>query len=187
MTDRPRVLVGSTGSVASVKIPPLVDALTSLPCQPEVQLVTTKNSRHFFDTGKVNCQIYRDEDEWEWRSIGDPVLHIELKQWADVMVIAPLDANTLAKIANGICDNLLTCTVRAWDVQRPLLFAIAMNTYMWDHPLSAEHVEKLRGFGYTEIPCIVKKLACGDTGKGAMAEVPTIVSEVERVLNKLKM
>ncbi|XP_076444137.1 phosphopantothenoylcysteine decarboxylase-like [Babylonia areolata] len=181
----PKVLVGCTGSVASVKIPMLVDGLANLPCQPEVQLVSTKHSRHFFDAEKVNCRVYTDEDEWEsWSNLGDPVLHIELRRWADMMVIAPLDANTLAKLAAGICDNLLTCIVRAWDVQRPLLFAPAMNTHMWHHPLTAQHIHTLRGFGYTEIPSVIKKLACGDTGKGAMAEVPTIIAEVERVLNK---
>ena len=58
-----------------------------------------------------------------------------------------------------------TCVVRAWDPSRPLLFAPAMNTYMWDHPLTGKHVRGLKELGYTEIPCICKKLACGDTGK----------------------
>lgn len=63
-----------------------------------------------------------DEDEWHaWKAIGDPVLHIDLRRWADLMVIAPLSANTLAKLAGGLCDNLLTCVVRAWDFDKPLL------------------------------------------------------------------
>ena len=57
-----------------------------------------------------------------------------------------------------------TCVVRAWDMERPLLFAPAMNTFMWDHPLTARHVSDLRAMGYIEVPCISKKLACGDTG-----------------------
>lgn len=57
-----------------------------------------------------------------------------------------------------------TCVVRAWDLQRPLLFAPAMNTYMWQHPLTAQHIATLKRFGYHEIPCVSKKLACGDTG-----------------------
>uniref|UniRef100_A0A0B6ZDI2 Flavoprotein domain-containing protein n=1 Tax=Arion vulgaris TaxID=1028688 RepID=A0A0B6ZDI2_9EUPU len=72
-----------------------------------------------------------DTDEWEaWSSIQDPVLHIELRKWADIMLIAPLDANTLAKIATGLCDNLLTCVARAWDPQRALLFAPAEHFYV---------------------------------------------------------
>ncbi|TKY65578.1 Phosphopantothenoylcysteine decarboxylase [Spatholobus suberectus] len=58
--------------------------------------------------------VYCDKHEWQiWNGIGDPVLHIELCRWADIMVIAPLSANTLGKIAGGLCDNLLTCIVRA--------------------------------------------------------------------------
>lgn len=66
--------------------------------------------------------VSQDEAEWrEWRAVGDPVLHIELRRWADVLVLAPLSANTLAKVAHGLCDNLLTCVVRAWDFAKPLL------------------------------------------------------------------
>ena len=68
-------------------------------------------------------KTHKDEDEWRaWRQVGDEVLHIELRRWADALVLAPLSANTLAKAAGGLCDNLLTCVVRAWDFgTRPLL------------------------------------------------------------------
>uniref|UniRef100_A0A4X2KTU9 Phosphopantothenoylcysteine decarboxylase n=1 Tax=Vombatus ursinus TaxID=29139 RepID=A0A4X2KTU9_VOMUR len=122
---------------------------------------------------------------WKFRS--DPVLHIELRRWADLMVVAPLDANTLGKVASGICDNLLTCVIRAWDRAKPLLFCPAMNTAMWEHPITAQHVEQLKGFGYTEVPCVAKKLACGDEGLGAMAEVWTIVGKVKEVLLELDL
>lgn len=126
-----------------------------------------------------------DKDEWEmWSRRGDPVLHIELRRWADLLLIAPLDANTLAKIANGLCDNLLTCVVRAWDSTRPLLFAPAMNTYMWEHPITEKHVLTLKDFGYQEVPCVSKVLVCGDQGLGAMAEVKTLVSAVEIALRE---
>lgn len=78
----------------------------------------------------------------------------------------------------GICDNLLTCVVRAWDVKKPLLFCPAMNTHMWDHPITAEQIMKLKSFGYHEIPCISKTLICGDSGTGAMAEVKTIMDKI---------
>ncbi|XP_029379709.1 phosphopantothenoylcysteine decarboxylase isoform X2 [Echeneis naucrates] len=119
-----------------------------------------------------------------WTQRSDPVLHIELRRWADLFVIAPLDANTLGKIASGICDNLLTCVVRAWDTSRPLLFCPAMNTAMWQHPITAKQVSSLKEFGYMEIPCIAKTLVCGDEGKGAMAEVSTIVSVIKQYLQK---
>jgi len=64
----------------------------------------------------------QDDEEWhEWAAVGDPVMHIELRSWADCLVVAPLSANTLAKMAAGMCDNLLTCIVRAWDFRDPLL------------------------------------------------------------------
>ncbi|XP_077372912.1 phosphopantothenoylcysteine decarboxylase isoform X3 [Festucalex cinctus] len=75
-----------------------------------------------------------------------------------------------------------TCVVRAWDTSCPLLFCPAMNTAMWQHPITAQQVHKLKEFGYVEIPCIAKKLVCGDKGKGAMAEVSTIISVIKQYL-----
>ncbi|XP_017261196.1 phosphopantothenoylcysteine decarboxylase isoform X4 [Kryptolebias marmoratus] len=177
-----RVLVGVTGSVAALKLPVLVSELLQLP-GVDVRVVTTDHAKHFYNPAEVSVKIYSDMDEWElWTQRSDPVLHIELRRWADLLIVAPLDANTLGKIASGICDNLLTCVVRAWDVSRPLLFCPAMNTAMWQHPITAQQVSSLKEFGYVEIPCIVKKLVCGDEGKGAMAEVSTIVGVVKQYL-----
>ncbi|XP_035755284.1 phosphopantothenoylcysteine decarboxylase isoform X2 [Egretta garzetta] len=151
----------------------------------EVKVVTTERAKHFYNAQEIPVTLYSDEDEWQlWKGRSDPVLHIELRRWADLMLVAPLDANTLAKLANGICDNLLTCVIRAWDLSKPLLFCPAMNTAMWEHPITAQQVEQLKGFGYTEIPCVVKKLVCGDEGRGAMAEVWTIVESVKRILEE---
>ncbi|XP_076588766.1 phosphopantothenoylcysteine decarboxylase [Chaetodon auriga] len=178
------VLVGVTGSVAALKLPLLVSQLLQLP-GVDVRVVTTEHAKHFYNPAEVSVKIYSDKDEWElWTQRSDPVLHIELRRWADLLVVAPLDANTLGKIANGICDNLLTCVVRAWDTSRPLLFCPAMNTAMWQHPITAQQVSRLTDFGYVEIPCIAKKLVCGDEGKGAMAEVSTIVSVVKQYLQE---
>ncbi|XP_076027649.1 phosphopantothenoylcysteine decarboxylase isoform X1 [Genypterus blacodes] len=179
-----RVLVAVTGSVAALKLPLLVSQLLQLP-GVDVRVVTTEHAKHFYDPAEVAVKIYSDRDEWEtWTKRSDPVLHIELRRWADLLLIAPLDANTLGKIASGICDNLLTCVVRAWDMSRPLLFCTAMNTAMWQHPITAQQVATLKGFGYVEVPCIAKMLECGDKGKGGMAEVSTIVSIVQQYLQK---
>ncbi|GFO11771.1 phosphopantothenoylcysteine decarboxylase-like [Plakobranchus ocellatus] len=181
------ILVGCTGSVASIKIPKLVHNLLKLDEKPCVKVVATSHALHFFNTDDVEAPVLSDKDEWEmWSRIGDPVLHIELRRWADLFLIAPLDANTLAKIAGGLCDNLLTCVVRAWDSKCPLLFAPAMNTYMWEHPITATQIETLKGFGYQEVPCVSKLLACGDKGFGAMAEVDTLVSVVESSLKNIE-
>ncbi|XP_041034297.1 phosphopantothenoylcysteine decarboxylase isoform X2 [Carcharodon carcharias] len=179
-----RVLLAVSGSVAAVKLPELAAAIGGL-AQVEVIVVTTEHAKHFYDSKDVPAKIYSDSDEWEmWKQRSDPVLHIDLRRWADLMVIAPLDANTLGKIASGICDNLLTCIVRAWDLKKPLLFCPAMNTVMWEHPITATQVQTLKSFGYIEVPCIEKKLMCGDKGYGAMAEVSTIVEKVKECLEQ---
>ncbi len=145
-----------------------------------IRIVATESALRFINVDQFEMPIYDERDEWHmWQRRDDPVLHIELRKWADAMLIAPLDANTLAKIAAGICDNLLTCIVRAWDPRKTLYFAPAMNTYMWESPLTARHIQSLTGLlGYRDIPPIDKQLMCGDSGYGAMATTTMIASIV---------
>src|SRR5207244_59182 len=99
----------------------------------EVKIVATTPALYFFDpldiaadNGMRNRDIViLDEDEWPaGRYVrGDPVLHIELRRWAHALLIAPLDANTLAKLAGGLADNCLTCVWRAWEWGRPVILA----------------------------------------------------------------
>ncbi|XP_048225460.1 LOW QUALITY PROTEIN: phosphopantothenoylcysteine decarboxylase [Perognathus longimembris pacificus] len=176
------VLVGVTGSVAALKLPLLVSKLLDVPGL-EVTVVTTERAKHFYSPQDIPATLFSDADEWEmWKGRADPVLHIDLRRWADLLLVAPLDANTLGKVASGLCDNLLTCVIRAWDRSKPLLFCPAMNTAMWEHPLTAQQVGQLKAFGYQEIPCVAKTLVCGDQGLGAMAEVDTIVDRVREVI-----
>ncbi|CAI9578441.1 unnamed protein product [Staurois parvus] len=101
------VLVGVTGSVAALKLPLLISGLLQIP-GVQVQIVTTEKAKHFYNVKEISVPIYSDDDEWKmWKQRSDPVLHIELRRWADVFLLAPLDANTLGKIYSGICDNLL--------------------------------------------------------------------------------
>jgi phosphopantothenoylcysteine decarboxylase len=162
--------------------------------------------------GGWGSSLILDEDEWPGRAEGeryargDAVAHIELRKWAEVFVLAPLDANTLAKIAVGLCDNCLTCVWRAWDTARPVVLAPAMNTLMWQHPFTRRHLRSLAAdAGAGHVPAhladealiqqindrsptlrivgpITKLLACGDTGVGAMAEVPDVVAAVQAML-----
>lgn len=69
---------------------------------------------------------------------------LELRKWSDAMLIAPLDANSMGKIANGICDNILLSIVRAWDPRKPLYYAPAMNVAMWENPLTYQHRKVLK-------------------------------------------
>ncbi|GAA5795036.1 flavoprotein [Helicostylum pulchrum] len=178
------ILIGATGSVAAVKIPLLVYLFQKVP-NVNVKVILTESAYFFVKDATISCEVYREKDEWsEWKKVSDPILHIELRNWADIMVIAPLDANTLGKIANGLCDNLLTCVLRAWDINKTMIACPAMNTGMWNHPLTDIHMRILQDtLGFKMIDPISKKLACGDTGIGAMAEA-TYISDY--VLNLLK-
>ena len=209
------VLLGVTGSVAAVRVPALHTALTE--AGHAVKIVTTEPATYFFDPNILAAPnreqiVFRDRDEWPGREQGqryekgEPVIHIELRNWADLFLIAPLDANTLAKLAVGLCDNCLTCVWRAWDSSRPIVIAPAMNTLMWQNSFTRRHLRSLAAdAGAGHIPAhleepqliaqinarsrtlrviapIEKRLACGDTGVGAMAEVPDIVEGVNDML-----
>lgn len=140
----------------------------------DVEYVITKNSAHF-GIDKNSAHVYHDAYEWMGYSTFKKVLHIDLVKDSDLFVIAPLSANTLAKIANGICDNLLTCVARAWDFSKPFIVAPAMNTKMWEHPITKEHINKIKSWGIKVIDPVSKELFCGDVGIGAMADINTII------------
>jgi phosphopantothenoylcysteine decarboxylase len=211
-----RLILGITGSVAAIKTPELLLALRGT--GHEVRVVATRSSLYFFDPSEIDRSevnpdgssgdrwLFRDEDEWpgiRYRR-GDEVLHIALRNWADLLIIAPLDANTLSKFALGISDNCLSCVFRAWDFSKPVLLAPAMNTLMWQSPVTRRHLAMLledhatdplpAGWTLDEAPLIfaqhapqivlippqAKRLACGDVGLGAMAEVQEIAEVVRR-------
>lgn len=177
------IIIGCTGSVATIKLPLLIKLLldSDSPFKFVIKIIITERAKHFFDSKDIplGIQIFNDDDEWKlWNKRGDPVLHIDLGKWADLLVIAPLDANSLSKMATGLCDNLLMCTTRAWDLNKPLVFCPAMNTRMYEHPITSEQITKLKLWGHFEVPSIDKKLMCGDIGIGAMAEVQTIYQQI---------
>ncbi|KAJ9078494.1 hypothetical protein DSO57_1006269 [Entomophthora muscae] len=203
----PNLLIGITGSVASIKLSFLIEALLEKAPELCIRVVVTESSKHFINEAlqisqqdsleiitKSNqrIRVFDDSCEWKaWNKIGDHVLHIELRKWADIFLIAPLDANSLGKISNGLCDNLLTCIIRAWDCTDPLkrvIVAPAMNTMMWDHPLTSKHLKCLKeDLKYLVIPPIAKTLACGDSGIGAMASVEDIAQYVIIVFKDLAL
>lgn len=207
----PRVILGVTGSVAAVRTPALFASLRAR--GHEVRVVATEPALHFFEpdalgpAGPDGGPLFRDADEWPpgpYRR-DDPVLHIAFRNWADMLLVAPLDANTLAKFALGLSDNFLTCVFRAWDFARPVVLAPAMNTLMWESPVTRRHLRQLledRGDGLqgdawtlADAPAVFerhaprialvapqsKRLACGDVGLGAMAEVDELVERVGRL------
>lgn len=195
--NKPKILIGVTGSVASVLADKLAAACEAI---GEVKCIATNCALPFIpNLPPKQPNFYTDANEWEWTRTakgdnctyiktddkwhkGDPVLHIELRDWADVFVIAPLSANTLAKMANGLCDNLLTSVFRAWDWVKPVIVAPAMNTLMWKSPFTKEHLDKLVKLfkdQFQIIPPQNKVLACGDEGEGAMADISLIIDKLQ--------
>jgi phosphopantothenoylcysteine decarboxylase len=156
----------------------------------DVQAIFTDNGWDMARGGRLadqewvtaNFRGHCDADEWPngW-SKGDPVLHIDLKNWADILVIAPCTANTMAKIANGMADNLLTNVVRAWPEWKPLIIAPSMNTDMWDKMITREQLRIMSDCQWNSrvISPQVKTLACGDHGNGAMANIEDIVDGIK--------
>lgn len=220
------LLLAATGSVATIKIPDIVQALVKHK-NLSIRIVLTESAVNFL-AGQAEEQpslasirklpnvdgIYRDADEWRkpWTR-GASILHIELRRWADLMVIAPLSANALAKISSGFSDNLIYSVARAWDTtglidaSRPgirlpygadrdrkgIMVAPAMNTAMWNHPATAKHISILEGEwnvkngGWFEVlRPMEKELACGDTGSGAMKDWKQIVEAIEERLDLKK-
>ncbi|KAG6376923.1 flavoprotein [Boletus reticuloceps] len=180
--DHTHVLLITTGSVASIKAPLIVQELLRY-SNVKVEVVATKQSLAFFNTTDVEqtgARLWTDDDEWSGTyTIGDPILHIELRRWADIVLVAPCSANTLAKIAAGLCDNLVTSVLRALAPSTPTYIFPAMNTLMYEHPLTAQHLRVVREVvKYHVVGPIGKGLACGDVGLGAMTEWKDIVQTV---------
>ncbi|EGU83752.1 phosphopantothenoylcysteine decarboxylase [Fusarium oxysporum f. sp. raphani 54005] len=203
------ILLAASGSVATIKLVQIINGLKSQH-NISIRLILTRSASEFLSGQSLEQPtvdqisrlphvdaVYTDAHEWAqpWKR-NAPILHIELRRWADVLVISPLSANTMAKIVNGMCDNLLTSVVRAWDVtgtvdgvKKKILVAPAMNTCMWNHPITARQLRVLEDEwggenGWFEVlRPISKNLACGDVGNGAMVTWETIVEAIE---NKIK-
>jgi len=217
------LLLAASGSVATIKIPNILTALSHHP-NLAIRVILTQSAANFLGGQSAeqphieslkhykNVEgIYLDEEEWvrPWKR-GDAILHIELRRWAHILVIAPLSANTLAKITGGFSDNLLTSVVRAWDAlgllgegsevfdsKKRIVVAPAMNTAMWRHPITNRQIavlEKEWGIRdeegnshgdegwYEVLRPQEKELACGDVGDGAMKDWKEIVQVIEKRL-----
>lgn len=117
-----------------------------------------------------------EKESGEWTN------HVDLGKWADLMVIAPLTANSLAKMASGLCDNLLMATYLSADC--PVFFAPAMDLDMYAHPSTQRNIDTLKSYGNIEIPAEEGELASGLRGKGRMSEPETILQIIEDHLKK---
>lgn len=165
-----KILLGITGSIAAYKSIYLVRLLVK--AGAEVKVIMTPSSKDFVSSLTLSTLSHHPVlidmfDEQSWSN------HVMLGRWADIMVIAPLSCNTLAKMANGQCDNLLLAVYLSATC--PAVVAPAMDEDMWRHPATRENIKRLASFGNTIIPVEKGELASGLYGDGRMAEPEQIV------------
>ena len=173
-----KIVLGISGGIAAYKTATLVRLFIKAGAQ--VQVIMTPASKDFvtpltlatLSKNPVHSSFYNDdEDNAQWNS------HVDFGLWADLMVIAPTTANTLSKMANGNCDNLLIATYLS--AKCPVYFAPAMDLDMYKHPSSIASFEALKTFGNIMIPAESGELASGLSGEGRMAEPENIVAFIE--------
>ncbi|MDM1369187.1 bifunctional phosphopantothenoylcysteine decarboxylase/phosphopantothenate--cysteine ligase CoaBC [Myroides marinus] len=177
-----KIILGVTGGIAAYKTAHLVRLL--IKAGAEVQVIMTPASHQFVTPYTLSTlskkpaytNFFNDAGEGgTWNN------HVDLALWADIMVVAPATANTLAKMANGYCDNLLMAVYLS--AKCPIMVAPAMDLDMYIHPTTNRNLELLESFGNIVIPAEDGELASGLIGKGRMAEPETIVKSVRDVLN----
>lgn len=175
------IVLGVTGGIAAYKAADLVSKLKKL--DANVYVVMTAHAKAFVSplTFQSLSQNYVVEDMFEAPRTWD-VEHIALAKLADLYVVAPATANILAKMAAGIADDFLTTTLLA--TQAPILAAPAMNTHMYQNPITQRNLKILQDLGVCFVAPGTGRLACGDEGVGKMAEPQLIVDEIVRILSK---
>lgn len=171
-----KILVGVSGSIAAYKSAMLIRLLVK--AGADVKVIMTDAAKEFITpltlaTLSKNpvCSSFTQGNEGIWNN------HVELGLWADILLIAPASANTLAKCANGICDNLLIATYLS--AKCPIFFAPAMDLDMYAHQSTLNNIEKLNSFGNHIIHATYGELASGLTGEGRLAEPEEIVLKLE--------
>ncbi|WP_130734993.1 bifunctional phosphopantothenoylcysteine decarboxylase/phosphopantothenate--cysteine ligase CoaBC [Flavobacterium sp. J27] len=182
-----KILLGVSGGIAAYKTAHLVRLFIKAGAQ--VQVVMTPASKDFvtpltlstLSKNPVYSSFFdEDQENGVWNN------HVELALWADYFIIAPATANTLSKMANGNCDNLLIATYLS--AKCPVYFAPAMDLDMYKHPSTLDSFHKLKQFGNTIIPAESGELASGLSGEGRMAEPENIISFLENdIISKLPL
>ncbi|MGK2864848.1 MAG: bifunctional phosphopantothenoylcysteine decarboxylase/phosphopantothenate--cysteine ligase CoaBC [Chitinophagaceae bacterium] len=174
MIEGKKILVGITGSIAAYKTIYLIRLL--IKAGAEVKVIMTPSSKDFVSSLTISTlsrnPVLTDLfDEQSWSN------HVMLGRWADIMVIAPLSCNTLGKMANGQCDNLLMATYLSATC--PVMIAPAMDEDMWKHPATKLNIKRLQSFGNNLIPVDKGELASGLYGDGRMAEPEKIIQHIK--------
>lgn len=175
------VLLGVTGSIAAYKAAEITSRLTKQ--GHNVDVILTESGSRFITPLTLQTlsknKVYMDMFE---EIVPSEVKHISLAKKADLVLIAPATANIIGKIAGGVADDFLSTVVMAAANHTPVYIAPAMNTNMYENPIVQENIEKLKAGGYHFIDPKASLLACGDLGKGALADVDEIVDVVTKAL-----
>ena len=173
------VVVGVCGGIAAYKVADVVSKLVQLGAG--VTVVMTAEAQRFVTPLTFEALSGRKvrTSTFDLVDTSDPQ-HIGLTERADLMLVAPATNNVIAKVAHGLCDDLVSLMVCA--AACPVVFAPAMNNRMWDHPVAQENVAKLRAFGYRFIGPDAGWLACRNVGPGRLSEPQKIVDEVVHML-----
>ncbi|KAI0836643.1 flavoprotein [Hypoxylon sp. FL0890] len=221
--NKKHLLLAASGSVATIKLPLIIESLAERHAERDsskelsIRVLLTPSATRFL-AGQSREQppvssllslpcvdgVYMDADEWKepWKR-GDSILHIELRRWADLLVIAPLSANTMAKIVGGFADGILTSVVRAWDAwgdldadvaapdgeegpvngnrrkqKKLIVVAPAMNTAMWRHPITAKSLRVLEEeWGINRSSKKAAPVVTGEEGQSAEKQKKDIATE----------
>lgn len=173
------VIVGVCGGIAAYKVADAVSRLVQLGAG--VTVVMTRDAQQFITplTFEALCGRPVRTQTFDLVDSGDPQ-HIRLTETAELMLVAPATANTIAKVAAGLCDDLVSLMISA--AACPVVFAPAMNNRMWENPITKQNVAKLTELGYQFIGPESGWLACRNVGLGRMSEPADIVAEVARIL-----
>jgi len=167
-----RILLGVTGGIAAYKSADLVRRLREVGV--EVQVVMTEGAQQFITATTLQALSGRSVRDSLWDASAEAAMgHIELARWATRIVIAPASANTLARLAHGLADDLLTTVCLASEA--PLTLVPAMNRLMWSHPATRHNVTLLRERGAVFLGPNEGDQACGESGPGRMLEPAQIV------------
>ena len=171
------ILIGITSSIAAYKIPELIRMFKK--ANYDVKVVMTPEAKNFVTP--LTLETLSSNRVYEQQFCPrDNTQHISLCSWADAFIIAPLSANTLSKIANGICDNLLTSIFCAYlGEKKPIILAPAMNTGMWENPFVQKNLETLKNAGCKILEPEYGFLACGTENKGRLCELKKIFEAIE--------
>ena len=173
------IVLGVTGSISAYKAADITSKLSK--AGHDLHIILTDGGSKFI-TPLALQTLSKNKVHTEFFEEGTPkeVKHITLAENADILVIAPASANIIGKIAGGIADDLLSATVMAAATTTPVYLAPAMNTNMYENPIVQANIEKLAALGYKLIEPKESLLACGVTGKGALADVDVIVDIIEK-------